>query len=74
LPPAVIHEIEQQRTRLAGIVLPAAIDPSQAQAAHRAIAGAFVAGFRHVMAWCAGLALLSALCAAWFIGRDGRTR
>jgi EmrB/QacA subfamily drug resistance transporter len=72
LPPSLVHGIEQQRARLAGIVLPPGIDAVQQQAVHQAIGGAFVAGFRRVMAVCAGLALLSALCAAWFIGRERR--
>jgi len=72
LPPGVIDAIEQQRARLAGIALPPGIDTLQQQSVHRAIGGAFVAGFRQVMAVCAGLALLSALCAAWFIGRKRR--
>ena len=72
LPPGVVDGIVQQRARLAGIVLPPGIDAVQQQAVHQAIGGAFVAGFRRVMAVCAGLALLSALCAAWFIGRERR--
>ena len=72
LAPGVVEAVEQQRARLAGIVLPAGVDRVQAESLRQAIGGAFVAGFRQVMALCAGLALLSALSAAWFIGRGRR--
>jgi EmrB/QacA subfamily drug resistance transporter len=72
LPAHVAEAVVAQRTRLAGIVLPPGLDHAQAESLRQAIGVAFVAGFRQVMALCAGLALLGALSAAWFIGRDRR--
>jgi len=69
LPAGVAESVLQQRDRLAGIVLPAGLDGHAAQAAKQAVAEAFVSGFRTVMGACAGLALLSGVSAAWWIGR-----
>jgi EmrB/QacA subfamily drug resistance transporter len=75
--PPLRAAVEQQKQKLAGIVLPADANPDEAAAVRRAIAEAFVAGFRRVMLLCAALALLSALAAWWLIGttrRDEGTR
>ena len=72
LPPAVVQAVEQQRGQLAAIVAPEGSDAATAEAVHHAVGLAFVAGFRWVMLACAGLALLSALSAWFFI--DGRKR
>ena len=68
LAPRVIEAVEQQRTRLAAIELAASIDARDAVLAERAIAEAFVAGFRWVMLISAALALASAAIAWLLIG------
>jgi EmrB/QacA subfamily drug resistance transporter len=72
LPPALAGAIEDQRQRLAAIVVPPAADPATAAAITRAVGEAFVAGFRRVMLGCAGLALLGALSAWLLIGARPR--
>ena len=68
LAPRVIEAVEQQRTRLAAIELPATMDPQDAVLAGHAIAEAFVAGFRWIMVISAALALVSAAIAWLLIG------
>ena len=67
MPPA-IEAMQEQRNKLAAIELPAGTDAQQAATAKRAIADAFVAGFRRVMLISAGLALASAASALILIG------
>ncbi len=57
-----------QRQKLAGIVVPAEVAEPEARRLHRAVGGAFVAGFRWVMLLSAALALLGAL-SAWCLVR-----
>ena len=73
LMPHVIEAVEKQRNKLAAIELPAGMDAQDAVTANRAIAEAFVAGFRRVMLISAGLALASAASALILIG-DPRQR
>ena len=68
LAPRLIEAVEQQRTRLAAIELPVSIGAEDAVTAERAIAEAFVAGFRYVMLISAALALASAAIAWLLIG------
>jgi len=68
LMPHVIEAVEKQRNKLAAIELPAGMDAQDAATANRAIAEAFVAGFRRVMLISAGLALASAASALILIG------
>ncbi len=63
LPPAVVEAVEQQRSMLGGIELPANIDEGVKAAARHAIAESFVAGFRLIMIIAALLAFASALIA-----------
>jgi EmrB/QacA subfamily drug resistance transporter len=67
LPPAVTNAIEEQRSKLAAIELPANLDAGAKAAAVSAIADAFVAGFRWIMALSALLAFASAAVAWRFI-------
>ena len=69
LPPGVAEAVLQQRAQLAGIEMPSGMPAATAGALHQAIGTAFVAGFRTVMVLCAGLAVLSALSAAWLVER-----
>lgn len=63
-PPAVRRQLDQQRTKLAAIEVPAGVSAAQRAALTRAVDQSFVAGFRIVALVAAGLTLLSAL-AAW---------
>lgn len=65
-PPAVVEAMLAERGKLAALPLPPGLDAASAAALKGAVGGAFVAGFRWVMAVCAGLALLSA-ASAWFL-------
>ena len=60
--------MEEQRSKLAAIELPASADAQDAGLARRAIADAFVAGFRWIMLIAAALALASAASAWALIG------
>jgi EmrB/QacA subfamily drug resistance transporter len=75
LPAAVVDAIETQRERLAAIELPAGIDAATRDTARRAIADAFVAGYRWIMIVSALMCFASAL-AAWLTidGARPRTR
>jgi predicted MFS family arabinose efflux permease len=68
LAPAVIAAVEQQRNRLAAIELPASVGAEEATIVRRAIAEAFVTGFRWIMLLSAALALASAASAWGLIG------
>jgi hypothetical protein len=75
LPPAVSGAIEQQRSMLAAIELPADIDAGVKADARQAIADAFIAGFRLIMVIAALLAAASAAI-AWVLieGADRREK
>lgn len=62
---------EGERAKLAGAAMPPGVDAATAEALRRAVAEAFVAGFRWVMLLSAGLALLSAASAWRMIGGKG---
>jgi EmrB/QacA subfamily drug resistance transporter len=66
LAPDVVEGVEQQRSKLAAIQLPANMDVHAATVARRAIADAFVSGFRWTMLISAALALASA-ATAWLL-------
>jgi hypothetical protein len=70
LPGAVRHSLEDQRIKLAAIVIPEEIPPPQRRLVQQAIAESFVTGFRGVMLIGSGLALASALTAWALIGRE----
>ena len=70
-PPSVVSAVDQQRNRLAAIELPSDLDPTSKDAAHAAVAQAFVAGFRAVMLLSAVLALGGAASAWLWINRSG---
>ena len=67
LAPGIIKAVEEQRSKLAAIEL-ASADARDAALARRAIADAFVAGFRWIMLISAALALASAASAWALIG------
>jgi hypothetical protein len=66
LPSGMVQEVEANEIRLAGLPVPAGLDPSSKAAVQASIRQAFVFGFRMVMLICAGLAAASA-AAAWFM-------
>ena len=64
--PQLAGAVERQRDKLAAIELPGGIGTGERTAAKRAIAEAFVSGFRAIMLICALLALASA-ASAWLL-------
>jgi hypothetical protein len=66
LSPGVQEAVEAQRSRLAGISIPAHVSAGAQAAIKRAIDESFVSAFRLVSLLGAALALLSALC-AWML-------
>jgi EmrB/QacA subfamily drug resistance transporter len=70
------ESILEQRVKLAGLEIPRDADPVEQKLAKQVVAGAYVTGFRVIMALCAALALASALSAWLMIGRSrpGYTR
>jgi hypothetical protein len=67
LAPQVQYQLDAQRTKLAGMKIPAGVSSDLAASLELAIANSFVAGFRVVMFTAAGLAAASALSAALLI-------
>lgn len=70
LDPTARAAILAQRTRLAAAEPPPGLSPVQAGAVRKAVALAFIEGFRAVALAAAALAVLSALCAWTWIGRE----
>jgi EmrB/QacA subfamily drug resistance transporter len=62
-----VEQIENQRTKLAAMRIPATIDPRMKDTVRESIDESFVSGFRLVMIVGSGLAILSALIAALMI-------
>jgi EmrB/QacA subfamily drug resistance transporter len=71
--PAIRHVLSAQTARLAEVKLPPQVTGSDREALRRAVNQSFTASFQVVMFTAAGLALLSALCAALTIGGRKRT-
>ena len=67
LAPAALHQIQSSVIRLAGLEVPAGLDPQTSSAIQSAIAHAFVFAFRLVMLLCAALAAASAAVASRMI-------
>ena len=72
LPDELVRLVQAQRSRLAAVELPSGIDPASTAAIQRAVADAFVSGFRWVMGLSAALAVASALAAALLISGGPR--
>jgi len=73
LPPGMLHKLQSDEIRLAGLQVPAVLDPSTRAAIKEMIGDAFVFGFRIVMFIVAGLSVISAAIAWRMIPKD-RTR
>jgi hypothetical protein len=71
LPPQIVAAVDSQRTKLAAIDVPATASPEARASIRGAVAAAFIAGFRRVMAIAALLALASA-ASAWLMIGQGR--
>jgi EmrB/QacA subfamily drug resistance transporter len=70
LPPAILQELQADEVQLAGLQVPAGLDPSTKTAIKESIGEAFVFGFRIVMLICAGLCVASAAVAWLMIPKD----
>ena len=68
------HSVYEQRVKLAGLELPAHIDPAAREQLKGAVAASFVHGFRLIMFTSVGLALASAVCSWFFIRKSRRTK
>lgn len=69
IPPKVITNLESNYIKLAALEIPTSLDSTTSAEVKGAVKDAFVYGFRFVMLICAALAVASAACAGWMIGR-----
>ena len=67
LSPSILHEVQASEIKLAGLQLPAGLDPAADTAIKKFVSEAFVYGFRIVMSICASLSLASAAVALLMI-------
>ncbi len=67
LPPAASNSLNAQRFNLGGVTIPADLESALRQSVRQAIDTSFVSGFRELMILSAGLAILSAVAAAFMI-------
>ena len=66
IPATVLHAIQSNEIKLAGLRLPAGLNAGTAAAIRTSVSQAFVFGFRLVMLICAGLSITSA-AVAWLM-------
>ena len=66
IPPSILHAIQSNEIKLAGLQLPAGLNPGMAAVIRTSVSQAFVFGFRLVMLICAGLSITSAAM-AWLM-------
>jgi EmrB/QacA subfamily drug resistance transporter len=71
--PEIRASLVSQRTKLAAARPPANLAPRESARIQTAISESFVAAFRRVVFIAAGLSLLAAVAAAWWIGGKGST-
>jgi EmrB/QacA subfamily drug resistance transporter len=67
---SILHSIQADETKLAGLQAPVSVNANVRAAIRSSVAGAFVFGFRLVMALCAGLSVLSALLAGILVQKS----
>jgi hypothetical protein len=72
--PPIAEAVIAQRAKLEAIEPPSDVSPETRSTIRRAVAGAFVSGFRRIMAIAAFLALVSAISAWWMIGPPPHAR
>jgi predicted MFS family arabinose efflux permease len=70
LPPGTLQELRADEIKLAGLQVPAGLNPDMKTGIKESISEAFVFGFRIVMLICAGLSLTSAAVAWLMIPKD----
>ncbi len=70
LPPKVLQELRANEIKLAGLSVPAGLDPVADAAIRESVRESFVYGFRMVLLICAGLALASTAVAWRMIPQD----
>src|SRR5579864_5199308 len=70
LSPATLHDLQTNEIKLAGLQVPANLDPTVTTSIKKSIAEAFIFGFRIVMLICAALSLASAAVAWLMIPKD----
>jgi EmrB/QacA subfamily drug resistance transporter len=71
LAPAALHQIQSSVIRLAGLEVPAGLDPQTTSAIQSAVAHSFIYAFRLVTLLCAALAVASAAVASRMIPSRG---
>ena len=71
LPAGVLHEIQAEETKLAGLQVPSGLEDGTRTAVAQSIGNAFVFGYRIVMFLCALLGVASAVAAWWIMPRNG---
>jgi len=67
LPPEILRDMERSKIKLAGLELPASLNPTIRAAIRESVREAFVFGFRLIMLICAGLSVASAMAARLLI-------
>jgi EmrB/QacA subfamily drug resistance transporter len=72
IPSAAVHEVHENEIKLAGIPIPAGLDPATSVSIKTSLSQAFVYGFRVILFVCAGLSLTSAAM-AWLMIGDNRS-
>src|SRR3981081_349208 len=70
LPLAIVRELQAAEIKLAGLQVPAGLDPTTRTAIKEAVKEAFVSGFRIVMLICSDLSVASAAVAWLMIRKD----
>ncbi len=70
LPPNILQELQANTIKLAGLQVPAGVDPGTRAAIAESIAQSFVFGFRIVMLICAGLSAASAAVTWLMVPKD----
>jgi EmrB/QacA subfamily drug resistance transporter len=70
LDPSILREVRAQETRVAGLQVPAGLDPVTGAAIKKSVGEAFIFGFRFVMLICAGLSMASAAIAGLMIPKN----
>jgi MFS family permease len=72
LTPEVVHSIQEERIKLAGLEVPASLDANTRAVVLEAVRSAFISGFRLVMLICAALAAAGAAIVWWLVPKLGR--
>lgn len=70
LAPDIVKQVQADEIKLAGLQVPASVDPSKRTAIQRSVRQAFVFAFRIIMIICGGLAIASAAVASRMIGKS----